>query len=917
MPLVTFYFQLHQPHRLHPDGTTFLWDQENEKVFQKVADKCYVPATAMLVDLIRAYPKFKVCLSMSGTFLDQAQRYKPQVIDLLRDLYQAGKAYCQVEFLEETFYHSLTGLFADREKIEFREQVALHRQAMDTLFGASPTAFRNTELMYNNDIANVVADMGYQAMLCEQRDDLFMPKGGKPVSPNAVFRAKGRNGRARRMAVLARNRDLSDDVAFRFPHSPLTAPQYARFLAQVDGEAVILGYDYEHIGEHIWADKGIFDFWRQLPAALAEQPSVVVTNPTEIAERFRDARCPLADIHPLATSSWADVARDTHGWLGSMTQYKLFQVIESLEPEVKRAGGEWLSRYRVLTTSDHLYYLHEGRGPDGMVHAYFSPYGSPVAAAQVLTHALDELRYGVLGFNVHKRTEKTVVILITPETGRLPSEGMGYFARYVSGKSGGMGEVVSALCKGLSQRKIPVHLVTLNLPRRFREESGLTEAEWIQKRHQIDPAGVHLVTSALYEDYHSAYDGDAAANAAEFQSQIVNTTIKEIRSRHEGRAILHSNDWMAGGIVTAYAALRGIPVLHTVHNTHTADIPVSMFHGVNLDRFKDRLYMCARCTQACIDAQAAAIKNATRISFVGRTFLQEIVDDYFLDQSIIPDSVRRETKAKWAHNAATVIPNGISPDLYPENQPEDTRPDQPGLAMSFSPDEDLLEAKRANLAKFQQRSGLRQDPNAILLYWPSRLDPAQKGIELLEAIVQRFIDEHPDVQIAVIGDPVGPDRSHAEIMGRLAWASGGRIAYHRFNEDLSLLGYAAAADVFGASLYEPFGQIDVVGNLYGATATNRATGGYKDKISPLSLIAWGGPMDRGNGVLFTHYDPQGLWWGLDTAVHHHRYFRANPDQWCRQMRRIMLDARQAWSLENMVAGYITVYEQLNGGRPLA
>jgi len=916
MPLVTFYFQLHQPHRLHPDGTTFLWDQENEKVFEKVAGKCYVPATSMLVDLVRAYPAFKVCLSMSGTFLDQAQRYRPQVIDLLRELYEAGKAHRQVEFLEETYYHSLTGLFADPDKTEFREQVALHRQAMDTLFGARPTAFRNTELMYNNDIANVVADMGFQAMLCEQRDDLFVPNGGRPVSPNAVFRAKARNGRARHMVVLARNRALSDDVAFRFPQSPLTAPQYARFLAQVDGEAVILGYDYEHIGEHIWADKGIFDFWRQLPAALANEPSVVAATPTEVAERFRDAQCPLADIHPLATSSWADVERDTHGWLGSPTQYKLFKAIESLEGEAKRAGGEWLSRYRLLTTSDHLYYLHEGRGPDGLVHAYFSPYGSPVAAAQILTQALDELRHAVRGFNVHKGMDKTALILITPETGRLPFEGMGLFAQYISGKSGGMGEVVSALCKGLSLRKIPVHLITLNLARRFREESDLTEAEWVQKCHQINPEGVHLVTSALYENYHSAYDGDAAANAAEFQSQIVNTTIKEICSQYEGRAILHSNDWMAGGIVTAHAALRGIPVLHTVHNTHTGLIPVSLFHRVNLDQFEDRLYMGAHRTYACIDAQATAIKNATRINYLARTFLQEVVDGCFLERSIIPDSVRQETKAKWAHNAALVIPNGVSPDLYPENQPEDPSPDQPGLARRFGPADDLVEAKRANLAKFQRRTGLREDPNAILLYWPSRLDPAQKGIELLEAIAQRFVSEHADVQIAVVGDTVGPDLSHAEIMGRLACASGGRIVYHGFDEHLSLLGYAAAADVFGASLYEPFGQIDVVGNLYGATATNRATGGYKDKISPLSLAAWGAPMDRGNGVLFSNYNPQGLWWGLDTAVHHHRYFHANPDQWRRQMQRIMTQARQAWSLENMVAGYITAYEQLNGGRPL-
>jgi glycogen synthase len=153
-------------------------------------------------------------------------------------------------------------------------------------------------------------------------------------------------------------------------------------------------------------------------------------------------------------------------------------------------------------------------------------------------------------------------------------------------------------------------------------------------------------------------------------------------------------------------------------------------------------------------------------------------------------------------------------------------------------------------------------------------------------------------------------------MGRIACASGGRICYHRFSQDLSTLGYAAASDVFGASLYEPFGQIDVVGNIYGATATNRDTGGYSDKIVPLSLRAWGAPMDQGNGVLFRDYNAAGLWWGLSTAVQNHRYFREHPREWEKQMRRIMKEARSTWSMDNMVAKYITAYEDLNGGKPL-
>jgi glycogen synthase len=318
-----------------------------------------------------------------------------------------------------------------------------------------------------------------------------------------------------------------------------------------------------------------------------------------------------------------------------------------------------------------------------------------------------------------------------------------------------------------------------------------------------------------------------------------------------------------------------------------------------------------------VDAHATAVKNATRVSYVGEKFLKEIVEDYFLDRPIIPWSVRQETKVKYYDRATIVIPNGISPDIFPEVQAENPQVSERGLAKRFGPQDDLLEAKRLNLLKFQQKVGLAINPDAILFYWPSRLDLAQKGIELLEQIAQRFTEVNPETQIAVVGDPVGGDNTHADIMGRIACASGGRIAYRRFDQDLSILGYAAASDVFGASLYEPFGQIDVVGNIYGATSTNRDTGGYSDKIAMLSLRAWGDPIDRGNGVLFRNYDAGGLWWGLSKAAENHRYFRAHPKEWEKQMRRIMIQARNDWSLDSMVARYITAYEELNGGKPLA
>lgn len=899
MPLLTIYFQLHQPFRLHPDRDKFLWEEKNREVFVKVADKCYLPATHLFTDLLHAYPEFKITMSMSGVFLEQAENYQPEVIKALQGLVDAGKERGQIEFLDETYYHSLTSLFKDPAKREFRDQVSLHRDKLRRLFGVFPTAFRNTELMYNNNIAAVVADMGYRTILCEKRNDMFMNED-VPISPNAVFRARNLN-----LLVLPRHRELSDDVAFRFPHRPLTAEMYASFIAKIDGEAVLLGFDYEHMGEHIWEDKGIFTFWQNLPEALRRYPAIVMANPTEIADNFYDTPCPEVDIDGLATSSWADATRDTFGWLGNITQYELFRDIEAMENDARRAGTEEMTRWRHLTTSDHVYFLHENVGEDHAVHAYFNPYGGSISQpTYILTRKIDQLQIAVQRFEVIKRKEKTAILIITPETGPLPEE-MGDLAKYISGKSGGQGEVVSALCEGMTERGIHVHLATLNLKRRFQRESMMDEREWREIRYQIDPKRIHLVSSAVFADNLSAYDGNPLLTAAEFQREIINNVIKTIRAQHQGKLIVHSHDWMAGGAITAYARETGLQVLHTVHNVFTAHLPLEFLGGVNLNNLYQHLYLSMDNGRQCVDCQATAIKNATMINFVGERFLKEVVDDYFMDRHIIPPSVRQEVKAKYYNDAARAIINAPASNMYPENCPH--------LIRQYGANGDIIASKTENLIEFQRRMGLNIKGDAILFFWPSRLDPVQKGVELLEAISQNFVDAHEDVQIAIVGDGVGNDRTHVDILGRIAYASRGRIAYHPFTESLSMLGYAAASDIFGASLYEPCGQIDQVGNLFGATATNRDTGGYHDKIRELRLKEDGSPQDVGNGFLFRDYDPGGLWYALQKSVHFHRKPREVIEI---QLKRIMREAREKYDLGNMIAEYIRIYERLNGDQPL-
>ncbi len=506
------------------------------------------------------------------------------------------------------------------------------------------------------------------------------------------------------------------------------------------------------------------------------------------------------------------------------------------------------------------------------------------------------MQIAIQRFEVIKRKEKTAILIITPETGPLPEE-MGDLAKYISGKSGGQGEVVSALCEGMTERGIDVHLATLNLKRRFQQEGMMDEREWREIRYQIDPKRIHLVSSAVFADNLSAYAGNPLLTAAEFQREIIHNVIKTVRAQHQGKLIIHSHDWMAGGAITAYARETGLPVLHTVHNVFTAQLPLEFLGGGNLNNLSRHLYLSYYNGRQCVDCQATAIKNAAMINFVGERFLREVVDDYFMDRAIIPPSVRQEVKAKYYHDAARAIINAPASNMYPENCPH--------LVSKYGSNGDIIDHKSANLLELQRRMGLNIDGDAILFFWPSRLDPVQKGVELLEAISQQFVDAHDGVQIAIVGDGVGNDRTHVDILGR--------IAYHPFTEGLSMLGYAAASDVFGASLYEPCGQIDQVGNLFGATATNRDTGGYHDKIRELRLKEEGAPQDVGNGFLFRDYDPGGPWYAMQKSVRFHRKRRDVREM---QLKRIMREAREKYDLGNMIAEYIRIYERLNGGQPL-
>lgn len=376
MPSLCFYFQVHQPYRLRHYSffdigkDHFYEDAEaNRSIMEKVAGKCYLPMNELLLKLIRRENgRFKVAFSISGVALEQFAQYKPEVIDSFRRLVNTG---C-VELLSETYAHSLASLY-DLE--EFAEQVKLHDRMIGDCFGVTPEVFRNTELIYRNDIAAVVEKMGYKAMLTEGADHIL---GWR--SPNFMYQPSN----CTRLRLLLKNYRLSDDIAFRFSNRdwkewPLTVEKFVRWIHAVNGsgELINLFMDYETFGEHQWAETGIFDFMESLPEALLANPDFDFVTPSEAAARFQ----PIAKIDVPDAISWADAERDLTAWIGNDMERDAIESVYALHEKVKASGDEGLMRtWRRLQTSDHFYYMCTKWFSDGDVHKYFNPYGTPYDA---------------------------------------------------------------------------------------------------------------------------------------------------------------------------------------------------------------------------------------------------------------------------------------------------------------------------------------------------------------------------------------------------------------------------------------------------------------------------------------------------------------------------------------------------------
>ena len=375
MKTICFYFQIHQPirlkrYRFFDIGTDHYYydDFNNESILQRVAADSFLPANQTILEMIQANKgQFKVSFSISGVALDQFEMHAPEVIDSFRLL---AKTNC-VEFLSETYAHSLCSL---KDPEEFRYQVELHSKRIESLFGKKPKTFRNTELIYSDELGEMVADLGYKTILTE---------GAKPVlgwkSPNFVYQSAVNPT----IKLLLKNSKLSDDISFRFSDHhwseyPLTAEKFMDWINKIpeDEKLINLFMNYETFGNLQPKESGIFDFLKALPH-FAEQKGITFSTPSEVVAKFK----PVEALSIPYLISWADEERDLSAWLGNTLQNEAFNKIYSIGERVRMIKDRSiLQDWLYLQTSDHFFYMSTKHASDGAVHQHFSPYESPFEA---------------------------------------------------------------------------------------------------------------------------------------------------------------------------------------------------------------------------------------------------------------------------------------------------------------------------------------------------------------------------------------------------------------------------------------------------------------------------------------------------------------------------------------------------------
>jgi alpha-amylase len=396
---IVLYLHVHQPYRVrhytifdtanNHDYFNAPYDSQesNERILKKVAEKSYIPTNARLLKLLEDNPQFKLSLSITGTVIEQLEKWSPESLDSFKRLCDTGR----VEIVAETYHHSLAFFYS---RAEFEMQVEMHKKKVQEVFGQTPSVFRNTELSYNNEVAYWADKAGYKGILAEGWDPVL---GWR--SPNFVYRPTYTN----QIRLLMKNYKLSDDIAFRFgDHDwaewPLTADKFSHWLSEDHAATNFnLFMDYETFGEHQWSESGIFDFLAHLPGEWLKTEGNTFMTVSEVIDSFEA----VDQVDMPNTVTWADTERDLSAWLGNALQTSSIEALYGLQDKIIGSGDfALIDDWRRLQTSDHFYYMCTKYFNDGDIHAYFSPYDTPYEAYVNFMNAYHDLRFRLSEKNI-------------------------------------------------------------------------------------------------------------------------------------------------------------------------------------------------------------------------------------------------------------------------------------------------------------------------------------------------------------------------------------------------------------------------------------------------------------------------------------------------------------------------------------
>lgn len=487
------------------------------------------------------------------------------------------------------------------------------------------------------------------------------------------------------------------------------------------------------------------------------------------------------------------------------------------------------------------------------------------------------------------------ILIVTPEITYLP-QGMGNMYNKLSAKAGGLADVSASLVGALFRQNADVHVALPHYRKMFQVDAFNLDSEALRMytRH-LTSNRIHLAEDRIFyyrDSVYSSYERDSFMQAVAFQREVINNIIPAVKPD-----LIHCNDWMTG-LIPAYARRLGIPCLFTVHNIHTQKYSMAALEdrGIDVASFWKHLYFErppynyeeSRDSNR-VDMLTSGIFAAHYINTVSPTFLREIVE---WRHDFVPDYINNEIAGKYYANCARGILN--APD-------EAERPEIDEFLIKNYDYKTFEEGKRINKLNFQRQLGLIENPNAPILFWPSRLDPVQKGCQLLADILYRTVERyrHLNLQIAIVAN--GPYQNvFRDIVNFHGMYE--NVAVCNFAEKLSRIGFAASDFVLMPSKFEPCGLPQMTSQFYGTLPIVMNTGGLHDTVEHINTEA-----DTGNGFVFDNYDSYGLAWAIDQAVKFYQQPRAVKN---RVISRVMREAKERFNHDRTAEEYIKIYEDM-------